>query len=182
MKIINEENLRTPTDDYFAWVMCIDDSKKQRSPFIIIRSDEIAIYYTLFDLEIHARKNDVILQAWKGKWSDDVFKFKNGELDDYRKRRWEEEHGRPYPKPKELTSKEKKKRKMERDDLVMRHDIGLPLFPTDEERKKEKAIDLIISLIDKYSIEERGVEAYRIVEEKNGEYLSLFHGTIRSRK
>ena len=26
------------------------------------------------------------------------------------------------------------------------------------------------------------IEAYRIVEEKNGEYYSLFHGTNRSRK
>jgi len=141
IKIINEGNLRTPTDDYLEWVTCIDDTKNQRSPFIIVRDNEIAVYYTVFDLEINAKEDDIIFQTWKGKWSDDVFKFKIKELDNYKKRKWEKEHGIPYPKPKKPTAQEKKKRKKEADDF--REKLAL-------KKTKEETLDSLVNLIVKY--------------------------------
>lgn len=85
IKIRETEGFRTSCKEYFDYVSSMSDNRQQISPFILYKNNKVkAIAYTR-DLLAEAKPNDIILQAWPGKWKTDVFTFKMSEFLEYRK-------------------------------------------------------------------------------------------------
>lgn len=66
--------------NYFSHVMCISEKTKQYTPFMVCKGKTIECVYKVRDLLEIAKPEDLILQAWKGTWSADVFAYKMEEF------------------------------------------------------------------------------------------------------
>lgn len=74
------EGFRTPDDNYWEYVLSISTGRKQISPFILYRDEVVYAIYRVDELLNQAKRNDLILHAWPGQWSTDVFAWRMSEL------------------------------------------------------------------------------------------------------
>ena len=80
--LVTTQGFRTDTTDYFKHVG-YREHLKHATPFIFYLMGCVeAVYYTR-DLLKKAADDDIILQAWVGQWTSDVFAFKLKDLRDY---------------------------------------------------------------------------------------------------
>ncbi len=75
--------LRKDCNNFFMYDITPVEYRKHTTPFIFYLDGKVEAIYYLKELLQKANDNDIILKAWVGKWSTDIFAFKLSDLKEY---------------------------------------------------------------------------------------------------